>query len=504
MKKLAILSILAGFSFLTACGSNNGGTPSGGGQGNFSKTSISGQYTYQIQGYDLNNNGAPYRESGYFIADGNGNLTSGSDDFAEAGGGGVTNTATSGSYSVNADGTGTLTMNSSSGTLTFSLTVVSTSEFYMNEADTSLIANGHALLQSASSLSAIPTGKFVFRLHSCVQCTGSDSVALVGGMTVTSRALTGFDDILRNGIFDNNTSGPLLITGSLNTPTSNGRGTGTITDATGTVTFIYYVISPQQLNFMVSDGTSIGLGAAQTQTGTFTNTSLKGNYVFGTRADDVTSGINGQNTVGVFSAGGGGSITTGVEDSVQDGNSFSQVGLTGTYAVASTGRVAATLNVTGGVGTVTQVFWLVNYGRAYILTNSTAKVEDGTMDIQQAISFSNGNLNGQQAFSMNGIEFIAGGGTVALTRVGWIIWNGSGSLTWNEAINNSSSGFSQTGNLSGTYTVSSNGRTTATVDTVSIDSNDIVLYLATPSQAYMLQNDTGVQIVGSMLGQTSP
>jgi dipeptidyl aminopeptidase/acylaminoacyl peptidase len=308
---------------------------------------------------------------------------------------------------------------------------------------------------------------------------------------------------LRNSIFDNGSTNPLPITGSLNAPTAAGRGTGTITDASGTNTFIYYVVDSKHLRFMVSDGSSIGLGSAEAQTGAPTDASLKGNYVFGTRADDSNSGIQGQNTVGVFTAAGNGTISTGTADSVQDGNSFTQLGLTGTYSVASTGRVTVTLNYSGGLGTVQQVFWLANYGRAYLLTNATTKVEDGTMDLQQALAFSNGSLNGQQAFSMNGIEFTTSGGVIALTRVGWIIWNGQGSLTWNEALNNSSSGFSTTGNLAGTYSVSSNGRAAATVNNLSITSNDIVLYLVTPSQAYMLQNTTGVQIVGSMKGQTS-
>ncbi|HEX8814855.1 MAG TPA: hypothetical protein VF753_05080 [Terriglobales bacterium] len=501
MKKLALISVFSGILLLTACGSNNGGTPSGGGQGNFTKSSLKGQYTYQIEGYDLNNNGAPYREAGYFVADGNGNLTSGSDDFAEAGGSGVQNTSTTGSYSVNADGTGSLTMNNLNGGITFSLTLVSTSEFYMNEADTSLIANGHAFLQTSSSLAAVPTGKFIFRLHSCVACFGSDSVSLVGSMTVTTTALTGFDDVMRGFTFDNGSTDAMPITGSLNTPSAAGRGTGTINDPTGTVTFIYYIVDSKHLRFMVSDGSSIGLGSAETQTGVPTNASLKGNYVFGTRADDANSGLQGQNTAGVFTAGGKGVISTGTADSVQDGNSFTQVGLNGSYSVASTGRVAVTLN--GGLGTVQQVFWLANYGRGYILTNSTVKVEDGTMDIQQAITFSNATLTGQQAFSMNGIEFTTSGGVIALTRVGWIIWNAQGSLTWNEALNSSSSGFSTTGNLAGTYAVSSNGRVGATVNSLSITNNDVVLYMVTPTQAYMLQNTTGVQIVGSMKGQTS-
>jgi len=499
MKKLAVVLILIGPSLLTACGSSgSGATPVGAGQGNFSKASLKGQYAYQIAGYDLSNNGAPYREAGYFVADGNGNLTSGADDFSEPGSNGVQNNSTSGTYSIANDGTGSLTLNVAGNTLNFSLTMVSANEVLMNEADSGAIAAGRADLQSASALSSVPSGTFVFRIHSCVSCSGGDSASLAGATSVAGGSIKGFDDVLRGGVFDNNTGAALAITGSLNTPSSSGRGTGSITDASGTVNFIYYIVDAQHLRFLVSDSNAIGMGSAEAQSGTFSTSSLNGSYAFGSRADDSTDGINAQNTVGVFTAGGNGTISTGTLDAVRDGISYTQVGLTGSYTVSSNGRVTVTLSPSG-LGAIQQVFWMVSPSRAYLLTDDATKVEDGTADQQQG-SFSNSTLNGQYAFSMDGIES-ANGGTAALTRVGWIIWNGSGTLTWNESVNNSSSGFNQPGYLSGTYSVASNGRTTATVNNLSINNDDIVVYLVSGSNAYMLQNDAGVEIVGTMAAQ---
>jgi hypothetical protein len=316
-------------------------------------------------------------------------------------------------------------------------------------------------------------------------------------MQVSAGAITGADDVLRGSVFDNNTGAALPITGNLGTP-SNGRGAGSITDASGTVNFLYYIVDANHLDLLASDAGVIGVGTAEMQSGTFSNGSLKGSYVFGSRADD-SSGLGAQNTVGVFTSGGSGTIGAGTLDSVQDGNAVAQVSLSGSYAVASNGRAVVTLTP-AGLNSIQQVFWMVSPARAYLLTDDTTKVEDGTLDQQQGSSFSASSLNGQYAFAMDGLEF-TNAGTVFLTRVGWIIWNGSGTLTWNEAANSSAGGFNAPGNLSGNYAVASNGRATASVNSLSINSNDVVLYLVSSNKAYMLQNDTGVQIVGSMAKQ---
>ncbi len=497
MKNLFLISLLAATSLFTACGSSNGGnTPVGSGTGSFSNTSLKGQYAYQIAGTDLANN-VPYREAGYFVADGNGNLTSGVDDFSETTSGSVQSNSSSGAYSIANDGTGALMLNVAGGSLSFSLTLVSSDEVLMTEADNFAIGVGRADIENASNLTAIPAGTFVFRLHTLNSVGGSASLA--GAMTVSGGSLTGFDDVLRGSVFDNGTGASLSISGTLGAP-SKGRGVGSITDASGTVNFIYYVLDSNHLDLLASDTGAIGVGTAEMQSGApFSDSSLKGNYVFGSVADD-SNGLDAQNAVGVFTSGGAGTISTGMLDSVEDGNSVAQgTGLSGTYAVSSNGRVAVTLTPSG-LTSIQQILWMVSPARAYLLTDDTTKVEDGTLDQQQASSFSTSSLNGQYAFTMDGLEF-TNAGIVYLTRVGWIIWNGSGVLTWNEAENNSAAGFNAPGNLPGTYSVASNGRAAATVNNLSLNSNDIVVYLVSGSKGYMLQNDTGAEIVGSMTKQ---
>src|SRR5271165_4704304 len=114
MNKLYLLSGLALVLLCAGCGNNNNnGTGFGGGgtSGTFSNSNLSGNYTYQISGYDLSSGSAvPFREAGAFVADGTGKITGGEDDFVE-GSSVLANVMAPGTYSVSSDGTGVLTLN---------------------------------------------------------------------------------------------------------------------------------------------------------------------------------------------------------------------------------------------------------------------------------------------------------------------------------------------------------------------------------------------------------
>src|SRR5437879_10773699 len=131
-------------------------------KGNFSNASLSGQYVYQISGFDFRNNGngLPYREAGVFVADGNGNITGGADDFSE-GSAGVSSTSASGVYSINNDGTGQVILNG----LPLDITLVSSSKLSLLQDDFSLDAGGTADKQDTPATAAPPSGTFVFAMQ---------------------------------------------------------------------------------------------------------------------------------------------------------------------------------------------------------------------------------------------------------------------------------------------------------------------------------------------------
>jgi len=469
-----ILVIVTALVFSVACGSGNGG---GGSNGPFSNASLNGQYVYQINGFDftVNPNGAPYREAGVFVANGAQQITGGIIDSVEGGGGVGTNPIT-GSYSINGNGTGSM---------------VSNSKVYLIEADPLLNASGLAEKQDPTAIAAVPNGTFIFRTH--ILNAALVPTATVGRMTIASSAVSsGNEDSITLGA----SSTPLNLTGGAFTaPDSNGRGQFNLNNSTPATTgFFYYIVDANNIRFFDSDLGFTGLGTAEKQSGTPTFT---GSYAFGTRGDTTTNGfgLGGVNTAGRFTSDGTSALTAGVLDTVQGGNQVSGVTFTGTFTpVDSHGRTAVTFSTTAQL-----LCWMVSSSRAFVVFNDPAKVEDGTFDSQLGSGFSNSSMNGSFGFAMDGFDTIQG---VNINRVGTLAWDGSGHLTLNEAAN-SGNGAVSPGNLSGTYSVSGNGRVLATINNLSDSNGDIVFYLISPNDAYVLESDPGVQIAGTISKQPS-
>ncbi len=505
MKKLlSLLTLLSFLLFSVACGTGaggNNGTPGfggGGTAGSSSNASLSGNYTYQISGYDLSTTAGqatPFRESGAFVADGNGHITGGEDDFAE-GSSVVTHMIAASTYSISNDGTGQATINfTNNGGFQIALSLVSSPTVYLAvnviaPSGTSLLANGSgvALKQTTSAFAAAPSGAFVFSNRELSQAQGSS--AAVGAFTAAGGAITaGNEDVIRSGV-----QSSLTVTGSFNTPDANGRGTGTFTDSLATLPFAYYVVDSSHLRFFSTATGNIGIGQAQAQSGTFSTASLSGSYAFGTSGDDVFS-LDGVKRVGQFVASNG-TISAGQFDSVQDGSVVSGTFTGGTYNVAPTGRALVNLTPSTG-GSVQEIAWMVSPSRAFVLTNDTTKVEVGTVDLQQSTSFSKSSTSGTFGFAMDGFTnppFTSA--PQIYNRVGNMHWDGAGNLGLTEFVNVTGSG-TTSGILNGSYTAAANGRV---VGTVSGLSNNLFFYLISGSQAYILQADGGVEISGS-LGQ---
>jgi len=466
--------------FCAGCGtgSSGGGVPGFIPKGNFSNVSLNGQYVYQIDGYDFssNLNGVPYREAGVFAANGSGAITAATDDFSE--GSSVVNTISTGTYKISNDGTGSLSFNNALGTINLAVTLVSSSKVYLVEGDTPLNAGGLAEKQDLTAIASPPSGTFVFREH---DINATQSVGSVGAFTVAGGIVSnGNKDINRGG-----TLSSLTFTGSFNSPDSTtGRGSGTFTDTTpATSNFFYYIVDANNVRFLSGDVGVVGSGRAELQSGT---PALSGSYAFGSKGD--TASLNGVNMAGRFTASAG-AITAGARDSVQDGNSVVNVSFTGTYTQAPSGRAVLSLST---VANNNFIVWMVSPTRGLFLVNDPSTVQEGSLDLQQVASFSNSTMNGQFALVMDGFDSAG-----AKDRVGTLQWDGSGKLILNE-FTNAAGVINVPVILSGNYAVSANGRTGGSLGSLS---NNLIFYLISGSDAYVIQNDAGVEINGTISKQ---
>lgn len=486
MRALSLGLTFCCLMFCAGCGLGGDGNPRV--IGNFSNSSLSGRYTYQIKGFDrgAGNGGSIFVEAGSFTADGAGHLTNGTDEFS-TGAGAATLGTSSGTYSISRDGTGTLVLNTTqAGTLSFAVTLASSSKFYLIEADTFANAFGTAEKQDTTAFTSAPSGTFVFRLH---EVSGGQPVGSVGQLTVAGGSFTGQEDLLALG---NALSSHTISNGTFTAPnTTTGRGTGAFTDNTGFITnFVYYVVNSGTLRLFSTTQDTLGLGRAEVQTaGPFNAGSFSGGYAFGSAGDTGTVALvnfDAANTVGRYTAGGDGLISSGTYDSVRDGTPSINISASGSYTITPNGRVDARVN-----NTVHDIFWLVSPSRAFFVrdVDDLTKVEDGTADRQQPSSFANSTMTGQFALAMGGLD----NGTDT-DRVGTLQWGGSAAnLALNEFVN--IGGNINTAFLNGNFSVASNGRTTATLP-FNAGSSNLVFYLVSGADAYFLLSDPGIVING--------
>lgn len=469
------------------CGKNSSSSSSPA----FTNASLQGNYTYKLAGVDFNpaSGDVSYSEAGTFVADGNGNITSGVDDCVE--GSGLSSGTLSGSYAVAGDGTGTMTLNLTRGTVQVAFSLVSNTSLYLIEYDSLGSGDGVAVQQNPAALSATPSGTFVFRLRSSGNDEALGAVSSVGQMTVQNGSIAGTEDMVRMGVL-----GSSSITGTMTAPGANGRGTAVVSDSAGNQSnYVYYVVDAGTLKFLETDSGLLGGGRADAQSSsTFNNASLKNGFAFRGRGDTLTNYF-GANNAGAFVADGNGNILSGSYDSVQDGNPESNVPLTGTYSVASNGRAIITLNPQG-LSPIPLIVWMADSSYGFLLVNSPDVAEVGRLDQQQSEPFSASSLNGQFAFYMFGSQ----SPTSPVNRVGVITFDGSSNVTFQDYFSNHNGSTAQHGSASGTYTVGANGRVVA-YSVGSVDSQ--VIYLISNSSGSLLLVASGSELAGSIGQQSS-
>jgi hypothetical protein len=470
--RLVIASATMAILFIAA-GCGNGGVIIRSLGGNFSKASLNGQFVITQTGIGVNQRGTasdPFSETIVFTADGNGNLNVTVDDFDQVGGPFVLTAPLTGTYSISSDGTGSLSFNS----LHLVITMIDDSHFYVIQQDNFATASGFGEKQDTTVFSAAPSGTFVFKAHNV------NTSSRVGRISITNGAISGTEDLLSLGLLSSSKS--IASTVSMNTPNADGVGTFVLDDGSS---FNYYVVNAGEFHFMSNSVSgSLEIGQADGQSGgPFSVATLApgASFVFGSAGD--TNFQAGIHSAGVFTSAGNGNITAGMLDFVQDATVKSNILVSGgTYTLDTDGH--GEIDLDSSVGTIRQIFLMVNGTRAVFLVNSTAAVEDGTFSLQQGAPFSS--LGNQAAFFMDGFD------VTFKDRVGAFTPTKSG-FSWRQSANafDDTIGIGTLTNTStnGTAQVSSNGRVVVTVNGVT---NNLVFYLSSPSTGFMVQEDADI------------
>jgi len=415
---------------------------------------LSGNYAVLLSGWK---GGATRAKSyvGSFTADGAGNISSGTMDIADQGHSAPETDPFTGTYCVGSNNLATLTLNSGGNTVVYEAALDSvsggvSSNGHIIEYDTTGELNSGILRKQDTS--AFSTGKI----------TGNYAFGYVGVDPSDNRfALSGqfSSDGSGNlsGVYDADDAGTLqtdqTLTSNDLTVASTGRGTVTITNGTGSLNYVFYVVSASEALVMAVDTSTpptILAGQALQQTGTFTDASLDGVSVYETQGFDIkNTPATPEAIVGlVTTTGTAGTFT--LSDDINDGGTVGTGSDSGTYSVSSNGRVTVT-----GTGKHEPVLYLIGQNQAFVVGTNGA-VDFGTMTPQSGSNFTNASLSG---LYMGGTQqpVYDNTGDSIWTEVGSGNADGNGNLTVTGYQNNSETGLSS-GSSSLTYTVSSTGR----------------------------------------------
>ena len=451
-------------------------------QGTFTNANLNGPYAFSYTGSDA---GGFLAVAGSFQADGNGHITSGTQDI-NSDAAVRTNASISGTYAVRADGRGSATLNSPAGNTTIDFVLVAGGHALVTRFDANATGSGTIDQQTTSAFSnAALAGSFAFSLSGVD--TGGVPLAVAGNFTSdpAGTLTAGINDSNDNGIITTNDP----MTGSIPV-TATGRGTATLNTSRGALHFAYYVVDASHLKVVGTDVFPALGGEAFRQTGPFNSASVSGHFAFTVAGADLLNGAPFA-AGGVLTSDGAGNITAGIEDLNDAGAITTNAGFTGSYSLAATGRGTLTLSTTAGT------FNFVMYpssGGVLVLEIDVRFLTSGAALQQQTAAFTNGSLQGTYGMNFTGAttsaeldsiaEFTADG----INKITGIIdLNNSGAITFGQP-------------LTGTFNAAANGRTTMPLQTP-LGTQNMVVYLVNANRALFVEIDTSLVAAGDIRHQ---
>ncbi len=509
-KILVTLLSIVSLATLVACGGGSSSNsvsvppaPSGGNNAGFSNASLTGNYVFAANGLNNSNN---YAVVGQFTADGKGNITAGTRDTVNDGGGQTLGESINGNYSVNSDGRGLAVLNGGSGQVIYNFVLQSPSAgklFQDGTTSNSVIADAVGRIELQSGTPGA-TGTYIVRLDG--EDVNKSPYGAVSGLNFSGGAITG------TGAYDENDAGlfsaQLSATGTYNLTGTRGSATLATPNGpnTGTHNFIAYYVSPSRLELLSTDKSFWlhGYADLQTSLAAASTAAFAGPEVFNLSGLDGGSGTGAYPIVetGRFTFDGAGNITsTSAVKDYNERSAFYSPTFSGTYSAAANGRWTAIMNgfSVGPIANENLVGWQVSPTQSLVLVSFAsnpnisgyATVETGEMR-SQTLGLSNASVTGNYAQSLSGLDTSLGNFESTGNYLA-----GGGNLTGTIDFQTDNEGLAQDSSQSGSYTVDPVlGRGTATVSGV-----PVMFYTVDGSTIYLISSNAASGYQGTLLAQ---
>lgn len=444
---------------------------------------LNGDYVFIFNGY---NPSGPVLLGGGFVADGVGNVAGAVDsnnnnppNTTQNNGPGPTGgNALTGTYSLGPDGRGTLTVTVNAIVSTYVLALDGDGNGQFIEAD-----NNSPPTHGTGILRKQPPPNFIaanFSGNYAIELAGIDK----GGKRATYAGVFQADGIglFKNGNADTNDGGVVgtNITGVSGAflVAQNGRGNASISiPGQGTLSFIFYMITPSDILFLGFDPLdsshpmTTGEAILQTQS-SFDSTSMASASIVTTTGQDAS----GKSSVLLARLSGNGvnAITAAVNGN--DGGAITASSASGTYGVASNGRVS-----TSGVPTGLAVLYLISPNYGFVIGQDAA-ASSGLAEAQATGPFTAASFTSYFTIGPPLTGSPVTGDNATSDFVGSIVSDGVSTISGK--IGETISTGAPTLNLAtrATYTVSSNGAGFLSFGSPTQLPSQFVFYIVSPTQ----------------------
>lgn len=279
---------------------------------------------------------------------------------------------------------------------------------------------------------------------------------------------------------------------------ADGRGTATLNSPApiGTTTLDFVIVAGGHALVTRFDNRATGSGTIDLQTtSAFSNAALAGPFAFSLSGID-TGGIP-LTVSGVFTSDATGALTSGLDDSNDNGLVVTSDPMTGSIPMTATGRGTATLNTSRGA--LTFAYYAVDANHLKVIGTNIFPALGGEA-FRQTGPFTNASVSGPFAFTIAGADLLNGN---PFTAGGVLTSDGAGNVTTGIEDFNDGGSFTTSVPLTGTYAMAANGRGTLTLNTAA----GIFSFVIYPSSSGVLALEVDSRFLASgtaLQQQTTP